>query len=411
MQDSLQQKIGAINSGLLIALIFFVPISTSLSSVLAVLIMLLWLAEGNLASKFRKILQNELALALLAYISLFIIGLLWTDDLAWGLKQTKKQWKLLLYLPLLTTARREHYRHYFISFISAMLLSAILSFLLWLEIIHFKDVLPRYPIPFNSHISYNPLLALALYLVYHRMIFTPQHQPRQLATLLVAGIAMTGSMFITTGRTGQIAFFVLTALLALQYFSKRIVAGIMAVIVLVPLLLTTAYYLGPGFRARITEAVSDIREYRSKPEKSTAQRLTFAENSLKMAADSIWIGVGTGDFPAEYRKTNEKNSPAFAPVDDPHNHYLLVLTQFGLVGLATFLSIFVVQLRQAFTINDGYRHFRVALPIFYLTIMTGGTYLLGQELSLCFAIGSALLYKSTGPPGASAQPPAANHPV
>jgi hypothetical protein len=36
--------------------------------------------------------------------------------------------------------------------------------------------------------------------------------------------------------------------------------------------------------------------------------------------------------------------------------------------------------------------FRLALPIFYLTIMLGGTYLLGHELALCFAVTGALFY-------------------
>ncbi|MFN2366278.1 MAG: O-antigen ligase family protein, partial [Desulfurivibrionaceae bacterium] len=318
---------------------------------------------------------------------------LWTDDLSWGLTQTKKQWKLLLFLPLLTITRREHYKYYLTSFLAAMTLSAFLSFLLWQELIHFKGVTPQFPIPFNSHISYNPLLALALYLLYHVIIFAPRPPAKQLAFLVPAALIMTGSMFITTGRTGQAAFFILIILLTLQYFRKRIAFGLVAILIMLPVLLITAYNTGPGFRMRVNDTVANLKEYRSKPDKSIPQRLTFAANSLHIAADSIWFGVGTGDFPNEYKKINAAHSPSFKYTDDPHNHYLLVLTQFGVVGLLVFLSIFIIQIRQTFSINNGLHHFRVALPVFYLTIMAAGTYLLGHELSLSFAITSSILNK------------------
>jgi O-antigen ligase len=386
-----QQKIGVVNSWLLAALIFFLPVSTSISTIVALLIVLLWLIEGNLGDKFKELMGNRLVVAVLAYAGLFVLGLLWTDNLDWGLKQTAKQWKLLLLLPLCTIVRREHYKRYLGAFLAAMTFSAVLSFLIWLEIIHLEGVLPQYPVPFNSHISYNPLLALALYFLLHILVFG-RPKAKQLAVLLPAGLIMTGSMFITTGRSGQAAFFVLLFLLILQYFRKHILFGICIAAIAVPALLLTAYHTGPGFRLRTDEAISDLKAYRYKPDTSTAQRLTFAVNSIDMLANSPWFGVGTGDFPAEYKKINEKNSPSFATIDDPHNHYLLIFTQFGIFGLIPFLGIFAVQFLKAFTQKDALEDFRLALPIFYLTIMLGGTYLLGHELALCFAVTGALFF-------------------
>jgi O-antigen ligase len=391
MTHSVQQKLGEINSYLLAALIFSLPISTSASSVLAILIVLLWVSEGNFSRKFKELRANTLVFTILAYTSLFALGLLWSDDLQWGVTQTVKQWKLLLFLPLLAVVRRDHYKLYLGAFLAAMTLSAVLSFLIWQEIIHFRGIPSQYPIPFNSHISYNPLLALALYFLFHKLLFS-QPTAKQLAILVPAGLVMTGSMFITTGRSGQAAFFVLLFLLTLQYFRKNITRGLAVALIILPALLATAYHTGPGFKMRLDESVNDMKEFRSKSQTSTSLRFVFAINSLHMAADSPWFGVGTGDFPTEYKKINESKSPDFAPTDDPHNHYLLVLAQFGIFGLLLFLAIFALQFRRAWTGKNDLRDFRLALPCFYLTIMFGGTYLLGHELSICFAITSAVFY-------------------
>lgn len=397
LRQSFQEKNASINSALLAALIFSVPISTSVSSIFAILIVLVWIIEGDFTGKFQELRHNRLAIAVLAYVSLYALGLLWTDDLHWGLRQTQKQWKLLLLLPCLTIARRKDYKQYLTAFLAAMTISAVLSILIWLEIVHFKGVLPQYPIPFNSHISYNPLLALALYFLYH-IVLVERPQGTRRPLLFAAGFVMTASMFITTGRTGQAAFFVLLFLLIMQYFKKRAVLGLAASLIILPALLVTAYQTGPGFKMRIDESIENLREYQAKQDTSTAARLTFTINSLRLAEKSPWFGVGTGDFPQEYQKINEAFSPSFPTTDDPHNHYLLVLTQFGVFGLLIFLSIFAVLLQKAFAVKDELQDFRLALPIFYLVIMLGGTYLLGQELSLCFAITSGILYKNDAAP-------------
>jgi O-antigen ligase len=392
LRQSFQEKSENLLSYLLTALIFFVPISTSASSIFAILIVLLWIIEGNFTVKYNELRHSSLVIALLAYVSLYALGLLWTEDLHWGLRQAEKQWKLLLLLPCITIAQRKHYKQYLTVFLASMTFSAVLSLLIWLEIIHLKGILPQSPIPFNSHISYNPLLALALYFLYHTLLFKrPQGTLR--ALLFSAGLVMTGSMFITTGRSGQVAFFVLLFLLILQYFRKRIVLGLAASLIILPALLVTAYQTGPGFKMRIDESIENLQGYRTKQDTSTATRLTFAINSIHLIEKSPWFGVGTGDFPAEYQKINETLTPSFVTTDDPHNHYLLVLALFGFFGLLVFLSIFVVQLRKAYAEKTELQDFRLALPVFYLVIMFGGTYLLGQELSLCFAITSGILYR------------------
>ena len=86
---------------LAIALGFSIPISTALDNVLSGAILLLWLASGGFAQKWRVIRANPVALAALALFALCIVGLLWSigssaDDLLF-----LRKYNNLLLIPIL----------------------------------------------------------------------------------------------------------------------------------------------------------------------------------------------------------------------------------------------------------------------------------------------------------------------
>ena len=106
------------------------------------------------------------------------------------------------------------------------------------------------------------------------------------------------------------------------------------------------------------------------------------------------IGVGTGDFPTEYKKANIKNTPKVRATSNPHNMYILILVQLGLIGLISFLSIFYYQIKLSFSGPSRFiRDFRIALPLLFLVIMWSDSYLLGHYTSLLYIYFSAFLYK------------------
>ena len=53
-----------------------------------------------------------------------------------------------------------------------MLFTQIISYLIWFEFIpEYKHATIINPTPFMSHISYNPILTFALYIVLHQIFF------------------------------------------------------------------------------------------------------------------------------------------------------------------------------------------------------------------------------------------------
>ena len=76
----------------------------------------------------------------------------------------------------------------------------------------------------------------------------------------------------------------------------------------------------------------------------------------------------------------------------PHNMYILVLVQTGLLGLIALLSIFYMQLKIAYK-KTQYKEIAIALPILFLVIMLSDSYLLGHYTTLLFVYFSSFLYK------------------
>lgn len=378
-----------------VLLAFSIPLSTSAVSVLAVLILTAWAIGGDYSRKWAVITGNPVSLALLFYLGLFFLGLLWSENIGAGLAMIEKQWKLLLFPVLLSSLVYSHRRRYIASFVAGLTVAMLMTYLAWFDILHYGGVTPEHLTKRLFHVVYNPLLAFGFYLVCHEALWRKRRGIGRLVLILLAG-CMAVDMFITEGRTGQVVFFVLLGLLFFQFFSKNKLKGILLVLLILPLTFAAGYQLSPTFQHRVDAAGMEIREFHKNPNTSTGLRLLFWKNSWRIISQHPLLGVGTGDFQSSYAKVNAELSPDMVATDNPHNQYIFVLCQFGILGLVSLLSIFILQIRQAVTIKDDWQRVRLAFPIFFLTIMLAESYLVVYETGFFFALFSAVLYVLPG---------------
>ena len=205
---------------LLIALAFLLPLTVVGGNLIIVIIVVLWLISGHYKSKFNQIINTKLLLASVVFFSLHVIGLLWTEDLEWGFHIVHKMWYFLLLYPILyNIVKKEDINLYISSFLLAISITEVLSYLVWFEIIApFKNASVGNPTPFMSHVSYNPILGFAIYLVVHEIMFHNNLSKLKLFLYSFFAASMSINMFITAGRAGQVMFFVMISILVLQYF-------------------------------------------------------------------------------------------------------------------------------------------------------------------------------------------------
>ncbi len=376
---------------LTVLLAFSIPLSTSAVSVLAVLILTAWVIGGDYSRKWAVITGNSVSLALLFYLGLFFLGLLWTQNIGTGLEIIEKQWKLLLFPVLLSSLVYSHRRRYVVSFLAGLTVAMLMTYLAWFDILHYGGVTPEHLTKRLFHVVYNPLLAFGFYLVCHEVLWGKWVGIRRLGLILLAA-CMAVDMFITEGRTGQVVFFVLLGLLFVQFFSRNRLKAVLFVLLILPLTFAAGYQLSPTFQNRVDAVGQEIREFNENPNTSVGLRLLFWKNSWRIITAHPFFGVGTGDFQSSYAEVNAELSSNMVATDNPHNQYIFILCQFGIFGLISLLSIFFAQIHQALTCKDSWRRIRFAFPVFFLTIMLAESYLVIYETGFFFALFSAVLY-------------------
>ena len=386
---------------LLISLAFLMPLTVFGGNLVILLLVTLWLISGSYRNKFNLIIQSKLLLASIIFFGLHVIGLFWTNDMEWGIHIVRKMWYFLLLFPVLyTIVIKENIHKYIASFLLAITITEILSYSIWFEIIEpFKNASVYNPTPFMSHISYNPILAFAIYIVLHRLMIQRDIGKIQMFLYGFFGFSMSINMFITGGRAGQVGFFVILAVLIFQFFNLSKIKSLIIIFFMTPFIFFSAYQLSTIFSDRVDAGYQNFINYShdmdTKKITSVGSRLTFNINSIEMIKKNPFLGVGTGDFPDEYKKINMTNTPHMNNVTNPHNMYTLVTAQLGLIGLISFLSVFYFQIKIALhSKNTLLRDVGIALPVLFLVIMFSDSYLLGHFTTLMFIFFSSFLYRN-----------------
>lgn len=391
---TLKDNLRNINNYLFILLGFSLPLSISVSTIILGLILLFWILEGNFIKKYKILKHNPIIYAFIAFFTLQVVGLLWTSDMKWGQHIIGKEWRILLPLIFITIVKKEHIKYYIFSFLLAMSISELLSYLIFFKIIPpILNASIYDPTPFITHISYNPLLAFSIFLLAYLTFFKKNYTNfTEKIISVIFMITMSANMFITGGRAGQVGFFTMFVVFILLYFRKNLAKAFLIIMIVVPLLFAIAYNSSKIFQDRVDMAIKNSKNFKKNPNTSVGLRLTFLTNSWEIIKSNPLFGVGTGDFPNEYKKINDKNTPNATIPSQPHNMYILEVTQFGIFGLISLLAIFYMQIKISFEHNE-LQPLRLALPILFLVIMLSDSYLLGHYATLLFVYFSSFLYK------------------
>jgi len=397
--NELKPKIPFINSYLLAAVFFFVPIKIGPAYILSGLILLLWLLEGNLRQKWESLSRQPLTWIFWLYFLLPFISLLWSSDLAWGLKMAKRGIFFFLFPLFVSVTRKEHINLYISTFIASVGITELLSYYNWFQI-HYFTGLPEgirsgnnnwQIAPFVSHIMYNPILAFCAYLLGHAVLFEKLKVYKKYIYWLFL-VTISINMLISGGRSGQVGFFVMIGLLVFQRFARRpVIAAFVSVGVCV-IVFTIAYQTSDLFMQRTDLAVHEVLNYKQAVNSSVGLRINMYVNTFKMFLNSPFFGVGVGDFPAEYVRINKQYSPQWATVFNPHNQYLFALSTTGVVGGAVLICILFLPPYLARTQRDDWSRVRVALPVLFAIICLGESYLWRSNTSLLFILFTAVLY-------------------
>lgn len=339
-----QSRCDILSKILTVALMFSLPISTALTNVILSFLILAWFLAGNLHHKAIYIFSHPITKLVLVFYLVFVMGSLYSDALGPDISQQLwKMSKLLYILFLLPLSSEKQWRYLsFTAFFMAMVLTLILGLL---------KIYTGLPIPskftaacvFKNHIDTNLMMAFACFILGHFLLSTHQRKLRYMACLLLALMGFY-VLWLCEGRSGQIVFAALWLLLCLQRFSfKYILLGVLALAILFG-----GVWLGsPRFQTRLQSVGEDWVLYQSgKTDTSVGLRLEFIKESWNISQKSPWWGFGTGSFKQVYEQHAEKQGLQITR--NPHNEYMNILVQLGILGLSIFLLFLLTLFKISF---------------------------------------------------------------
>lgn len=377
-----------------IALGFSIPISVALDNVLLAVIALAWLLAGQLQARLAIIRGNAVALAAVALFALLVLGLSYgTRNSGDGLHYLGK-YVDLLFVPLFLTFFQDAKtrERALVAFGVAAIASVAVSYMAYLNLLANNPLLPRQPwepVGFKGSVTHGLIVAFAAYL-FALVARTEQSKRRRVGYIALSLFAAHNVVFMGFGRTG----YLLVTLLFLYFFVVTFGRwGLLLIAIIGLAIFLTAYETSTLFHKRINTAAQEFSEWQPGRPSTTSvgERLEYYMTSIDIVRAHPLFGTGTGSFPSEYARAVAGRNMMVTV--NPHNEYLMIAVQIGLVGLAGLVYLFFRQWQSAGRqAGPMYRDLGRGLVITFAVGCMLNSLLVDHTEGLLFAWLSALIF-------------------
>jgi O-antigen ligase len=319
-------------------------LSLPLTNLFVSLALLFWLISGaKPAQSWRTDLKNPAVSGALLLLGWMLLSVLWSHASLQNTFAGIWKYRKLLYVPLMAALFADAvWRD---RAIKAWLGAAVV--LMLYSLIHIlpdpigdghMGVHPALPLSTYSYISLGfvliPALTLGLAWMQRAQSATEKSLGALVALLTVAFVVLAQqgrTTYVTL--TALLIFFVLTQLKSKQKWLAMAVLLVVAV---------SVGMFSSKVQNRVNEVIADSRVAQTTETiSSSGLRIGFWRTTADIVKHNPILGTGMGTWADEYRKyvVSTPNTPKISVLGgNPHQEYLLMASQLGLVGLALFLA-------------------------------------------------------------------------
>ena len=329
-------------SVLIFALIL--PLSRALISFFIILLPLLWIFEGNFQRKYNQIKSSKLLMAIFFFLVFSILSITWTENLTMGFKGLRLDLYFFALFVIATSIKKDQIQAIITAFLLGMFISELISYGVFFELWTFKYATVENPSPFMMHIDYSVFMAFTSLLLLNRL-FSNHYELKQKLVYVIFFLTVTGNLFLAIGRTGQVALIVGVFVMVIVHYRVTLKSILISSVLLLSIF-TVAYNVSDTFKMRSAAGVNDIKKISEKNLNSSwGIRVAYYITSYDILKENPLLGVGLGDFMDETTSALEtkeypyltEQTKNFMKRFHPHNQYLLILLQMGIIGLLLFL--------------------------------------------------------------------------
>ncbi len=326
---------------------FFTPLSTSLLGGFSILAAAAWLLSGGFFDLPRIFRANPSSLVALLLFGLMAAAITYSPVSPMEGFATLRKYRELLMMPAVFSLLSNSTKHRSMAenyFLAGCIVLMTISYLIYFDVLKAE----RYGYSLVFHITHSFFMAVLGFWSLQRT--TTPGRYRYIWAIVFAA-AIINLFYVAPGRTGMFIFCCLILLFLYQRLS--LTKWSIALIVFM-VLLTAAYQTSDNFSGRVNEAYNEITHYNpGQSRTSIGQRFDWWTVSVKLIEARPVLGHGTGSYQTAHRQTIAGTK--ITPTDNPHNEFLFLAVQFGIVGLSLFFLMIVLQLQEAKSIGKTNR--------------------------------------------------------
>ncbi|MBI4656308.1 MAG: O-antigen ligase family protein [Elusimicrobia bacterium] len=340
---------------------FFLPVATSPAVIASLFAVLIWIASGRFIKDAKIYLKQDWLVPTAVLALLPWIGLFYTENLKTGLEFAgETHYWLLAPIASSVIIYRNSISVFLKLFIAGLSVTSIIS------LFQYAGLLPLKKEAciglFSNYINLSLLLVFGILVM--SFYFKKAKEPKY--KILTASITLLFflSLRVVPGRTGYLSFILLSPFLISNIFGTKHIARISITAALLGIVL----FASPVVQERIAKAKEDIKEYKAgNLNTSLGQRFYMWQAALKIFLENPIFGAGTGAYMTEMAKQKtDKNLPEV--FRHPHNSFLYMAVNHGIIGLSALLWMFAFLLKKAWKFRNSLLGFSICSATLILTI-------------------------------------------
>lgn len=322
------------------------PISTAVTSVAMTAILLIWLISGQALQTLKISYQQPLGKMVLLFIAWLFIGALYADT-DWHQKiTTLLSWKkLFVVFILLGFFTQDFWKRRFVqSFLVVMFIAAIVAAISWACGWELKPGQNPGIIMTNNSAQSTALIAATLCGLF--MLQEPLSTVQKRWTGAAIALFLFDIFFVGTSRSPYLAATVAMIFATITIYGHKKAPHIIGIALLGLILIG---FSSTRLQERIKLALNEHATYQtSDHDTSIGIRVILFENTVELIKKRPVFGYGTSSFEKAYGEqvTGKYNDWRGKVGPDPHNQYLFVWLENGLIGLILFAGYIFVAIRQ-----------------------------------------------------------------
>lgn len=367
----------------LIAFAFTLPLSRVALTFFLFWFLLLVLVKKDYKNSFFVLKDNKIFLYLGLFLSFILLSSIWSDDNERMISHITKflYWFII---PCIVILMKPEWIYKVLNyFLLGMFISEILSYGIYFGFIDFLNGTPQSPSPFMNSINYSVFLAFTSLVLLYRFLYENFSFAVKFL-LFIFFIMTTTNLLISTGRTGQLAFFITLFLVFIIKYRISIKTFFLSSIVF--LFITIFSYNNIElFQKRVDSAISDIKNvvYERNFENSWGIRAAFWIVTYDAFKEQPIFGHGLGDYREVAKRLileEERYSYLSVYVKDFmtthrfHNQYLMLIIEGGILALIIFI-LFIYKLYNLNIYDKEMKHISIIGITVFMVAFIGDTLL------------------------------------